>query len=246
MSKSFTPEGLEIVLQKVLERNNESIQLMLTATLKQMSEATKGVMESVLKVSLATTESAKTIADSLERIFDKCLSRLDRLEEKMNEISLKMESAAVKTEQNNGHDSFSESFWKLEEEREDRKRRERNVVISGLQRDPQIDDKELVAEFFVKNLAVKPKILGTRRLHPRNSESKICVTVSSAPEVEELLMSSVLLRSSSDPLARKCFVNRDLTKQQAELEYKRRCERREKKEAAGPKQPLPTHQPFRG
>ena len=78
------------------------------------------------------------------------------------------------------------------------------------------------------NLAVVPRIVATRRLGKdlRNPRAKICVTLENPAAAEELLMSSRVLRSSKNEDVRKIFMNRDLTKQQAELNYKKRCERR--------------------
>lgn len=270
MSKSITSENLEMILQRVLEKNNDSLndtlqkmtansemlmQKMLEKNnemferiLDKMADTTNKIIQSALQsFSTAMKDITKVIVESLDNVMDKCTSRLEGLETKVGELNGKLESttlpaSAVPVE------SVSEAIWRLEEEREERRKKEKNVIISGLPKNPQLSDKELVADFCDKHLTAKPTIMKTRRLHPGNPVSKICVTLASTIEVDDVIQSSILLRSSPDQAIKNIFINHDLTKQQAETEFKKRCERREKRGvvASKPSTPSSSKLPFRG
>jgi len=110
-----------------------------------------------------------------------------------------------------------------EREKEDIRQRLRNAIISGLPQSHGIIDVSLVESFCEQNLTVKPRIVRARRF---GRNCKVCVTLDSAYSLEDMLECSTLLKSSSDASLRTVFFNRDLTPNQAEATYKKRCDSR--------------------
>ena len=154
--------------------------------------------------------------------------RMARLESKLNEDKTSVSSLEVQTQKL--VEATSKAILVTDKEREDIKIRANNVIITGLPTptDSKITDQKLVETFCEEALTVKPRILKTRRLGKDNV--KICVTLNSPDDVKDLLSSAVILRSSSEVKFRQVYINRDLTRIQAEEAYKRRCAKRESRQ----------------
>lgn len=120
---------------------------------------------------------------------------------------------------------------KYEQEKEDIRRRTRNVIVTGLPQQGDISDLELVDSFCENFLTVKPHIVGTKRIGKdiRDPNAKLCVTLERPEAVDDIISSATILRRSTDSAVKRVYFNRDLTKQQADAAYKLRCERRHKK-----------------
>ena len=116
----------------------------------------------------------------------------------------------------------------FEREREEIKRRAGNVIVSGLPPKTNVKDVDLFGDFCGSNLTVKPRVVKVRRLGKDNksSDAKLCVTLESAEAVNDVILSSRLLRASQDPEVRRVFMNRDLTRLQSEEAYTRRMAKR--------------------
>ena len=158
-------------------------------------------------------------------------SRMNTIESRLEGLENKLpDAASLQKNDSTLLEAVSRTFVLHEQEKEERKKRSNNAVISGMMLDDAVSDSITISNFCENHLTVKPKILRTRRLNknPNQSKTLICVTLSSAEAVDDLIQSSMLLRSSKDDGAKRVFINRDLTKEQAHQNYLRRCERREK------------------
>ena len=135
-------------------------------------------------------------------------------------------------------DIITKSLINADKEKDDMKRRSLNVIISGLAPSPHVSDTALLEQFMEQNLTVKPHIVSTKRLGQSRGTTgeqsklpKLCVTLESAENVNNLLDSSSMLRSSSNQNARRVYFNRDLNRAQREAAYEARCLRRSRRPA---------------
>lgn len=121
----------------------------------------------------------------------------------------------------------TQALISIEKEKEELKIRSRNIIVTGIPPTSSGSDRELFTTFCEENLTVKPHVVRTRRIG--KDKAKLCVTLESAEAVEDTLDSASLLRNATEENARRVYFNRDLTKQQAQDAYNKRCLAREKR-----------------
>jgi hypothetical protein len=109
--------------------------------------------------------------------------------------------------------------------------RQANVVISGLPMNTQKTDAELVQQLFKDELSIQSNIVSCQRLGKPSSGKtqllKVCTT--GAKEAAGVLAGAKRLRHSADNyISKNVFINRDMTKSEAEAAYQARQRRRHK------------------
>lgn len=112
---------------------------------------------------------------------------------------------------------------------EEKDRRAKNVVISGLLLSSS-SDKVAVEKLCSTEFRFVPQINRCRHLgQPRSGHIQpVLVVLESVTDAEFLVKNAKLLRHSTDPIVKKSvFINADLTKAEALTAYQRRCRRRE-------------------
>ena len=158
--------------------------------------------------------------------------RLDTIETKLAQFqcTIPEPAAAVNEHPASGINEATRALLAIENEKEEIRLRARNVVISGLTPSSDCTDKQLLESFCDQHLTVKPLVLRTRRLgrDKTSPTSKLCATLDSPTAVDDLIESSHLLRKSTFQNVRNIYFNRDLTRQQAEIAYQNRREKRQK------------------
>lgn len=107
--------------------------------------------------------------------------------------------------------------------------RQANIVISGLPMSTQKTDAELVQQLLSVELSISSKIASCQRLGKPASGKiqllKVCTT--SAKEAADVVDAAKRLRHSTDNyISKNVFINRDMTKSEAESAYQARCRRR--------------------
>jgi len=149
---------------------------------------------------------------------------LDHIEAQFINQSGSGVSATDETFLTNVVKATSQILVAMEREKDVKKLKARNVIISGLQPKSDVSDTELVESFCEQHLTVKPHLASSRRIgnDPSNSTVKLCVTLNSEESAQHLLESATILRRSPDIIARRVYINPDLTKAQANEAYKRR------------------------
>jgi len=113
-------------------------------------------------------------------------------------------------------------------------RRKRSVVITGLPERPDIDDITAFTELCEYYLPVKPTVGygGCRRIGQETSAGprRLLLRLNSETMAVELIRCAPLLRKSDDEyVARKIFINRDLSPSESKLAYEARKRRRDLK-----------------
>jgi hypothetical protein len=111
----------------------------------------------------------------------------------------------------------SQALISMEREKEEMKLRSRNVIVTGMPASSTVSDKDLLETFCEEDLTVKPRVAHSRRIG--KDKVKLCVSLESTEAVDDLLVSSSLLRNATDQNVRQTYVNRDLTKRQAQGAY---------------------------
>ena len=203
-----------------------------------MSKANMDMIEQIV------TRISEKLVESMGKMmqeFAKCLNesvaaRMTNLETKLSAIELKLASAttnpcAVNDQSAQGASTVAEviskTMYAIESQREEAQVKALNVIVSGLPPQSGVTDSVMFEQFCENNLTVKPRIARTRRLGRSDDGSrpaKLCVTLDSAESVRSLLESAVILRRSLSHSH--VFINKDLTKAQAEAAYKARCRKR--------------------
>lgn len=125
----------------------------------------------------------------------------------------------------------SSTLVEIEKQKDELREKSVNVVVVGLKLLADVPDNNVFANFCEDNLTIKPRVVRSRRIGKNLQEPKLCVTLDSAECVNNLLESARILRHSTDLYAKEVYINRDLTRTQAEAAYKARCLRRTKKTA---------------
>lgn len=116
-------------------------------------------------------------------------------------------------------------------DKEDKKKRANNIVVSGLTIDEQFDSKAVVAGMILQEFGREVTVKSCRRLGVPVSGKppNILVTLSSAEDASHLVSNAKILRHSGSELVRsKVFVNADLTPAEAKAAYELRCARRQR------------------
>jgi len=192
----ITMEMFEIMLTKVTEKFTESINLMI-------KEFTKCITESV-------SSQISALECRLKNTFSPD-------QQQATPVSL---TASIS-------EAVSKTLMEIDQQREEARVRASNVVITGLPPQSGVSDTVLFEKFCEENLTVKPRIVRTKRLgrgsNPR-ATAKLCVTVDSPESAADVIDSASILRHSTT--FKHVYLNRDLSKAQAEAAYEARCRRR--------------------
>lgn len=112
---------------------------------------------------------------------------------------------------------------------EEKNRRARNIVISGLSTS-SVSDKVAVENLCDTEIGFKPQIVSCRRLGQQISGrvQPVLVVLQSVSDAEYLIRNARCLRQSTNPVIRSdVYINADLTKAEALTAYQRRCRRRQ-------------------
>lgn len=111
--------------------------------------------------------------------------------------------------------------------------RQANVIISGLPACSQKTDAELAQQLFTDELMLHCNIVSCQRLG-KSSPGKtqlLKVCMSGTNEAADVLSAAKRLRHSTDDyICHHVYINKDMTKSEAELAYRERCRRREIKQ----------------
>ena len=200
-------------LIKITETLTTSLQTMLAQVTKTITDS----MDRTIKCLSARVDSLESKLDGFDRlsktINDSLTDSIKVMESQVNAFQLKFEKICST---HGGNESYTQatltkSLWDMDREREERKNRENNMIVSGLPPHPQLSDVEYATEIFEKNLAIKPTIVKARRFGKDLENTKLCITFSNPETVKDLIQSSRLLRSSTDTLLRKVYLNKDMT-----------------------------------
>jgi hypothetical protein len=129
-------------------------------------------------------------------------------------------------------ETISKTMVEIELQREEKKKRSLNVIISGLGLPAKegVNDKNLFEKFCEDNLTVKPRVMRTSRpMRPTDSNvpPKLIVTLQSAEDAHDVISSSSILRHSFQ--FSRVFINRDLTGEETSAAYESRCRKRNSK-----------------
>ena len=202
--KGFTADILEETLNSFLDKFAETFCKMIT----QFGD----VLKDTINVQLATMNA-----------------RLDRIENRMAHCDLGVvRGSSPPCDGTAVIEATTKAIIEAEKLKEEIKLRASNVVISGLPAVRGLTDKEMIEKFCEDNLTTKPRILRTRRLGANWAApgTKVCATLECQDSVTALLQSSALLRQSTDPLVKKVYFNKDLTKAELKAAYEARCKKR--------------------
>ena len=117
--------------------------------------------------------------------------------------------------------------------------RANNIVVSGVPKMDNMEDKDLIAELIDKEFNLQPLIKQCKRLGKPtiNRTQSLLVTLDSADHVNTILSDARILRKSLNELIRaNVFINADLTQAEASVAYEERCRRRLQRETLAKKQ----------
>ena len=109
-------------------------------------------------------------------------------------------------------------------------RRARNIVVSGLPTTVNDDDAQ-ASQLFESEFGIKPNIVKCRRLgkQQQNKIQPLLITLRSDGEAELYITRAKQLRNSTNNYNRQnIFINRDVTRAEAQAAYLDRCERRQR------------------
>jgi hypothetical protein len=215
MAKAITPDLIETIVTRVMEKFTDVL-------------------------TVITNNLSAVIRDTFNAQLAILNARLDAIEGK---IALNSTAGGYRGDvvYDTSHPSGSlpnelsatviEGLLNYEKEKEEIRRRSRNVIITGLPRQHDTSDFELVESFCENHLTVKPHIVNAKRVgrDTHDHHAKLCVTLESPETVDDIISSATILRTSTDPAVKRVYFNRDLTKQQADAAYQRRLEKRSKK-----------------
>ena len=112
----------------------------------------------------------------------------------------------------------------------EQKRRESSLIVSGLQESPTHTDKTLFMNLCSEEFNVQPDIVITKRLG-RSQPTKIrplLIVTRKTDQAQHLIAAAKQLRNSSKPTVRdNVYINRNLTRAEAEAAYRVRVQRRQ-------------------
>jgi len=188
----------------------------------------------VTKISDKFVESMKEMVKELTKSFSETVAtRIASLESRLTAIESKLSN--IPDNQNTAGPAdtaslvevVSTTILELEKQKEEIKTKSLNVIVTGLNVQPKVSDKDMFEQFCENNLTLKPRVVRTRRIGrtgDANVLPKLCVTLDSSESATNIIESARILSMSAD--FSRVYMNRDLTKSQAEAAYKARCLRR--------------------
>lgn len=207
MAKSISPELLEQILTRVTDKFNDMFKLFVEQVVSAINNRIDNVEAKFGELSAQMTKMSKNM-DDLGRSATK----------------LPAEPAPVK----NDLDTTVKALMAVELEKDDRAKRSRNIIITGLVPEEGRNDTDVFNTFCEHNLTVKPHLLSCSRVGKATATrpAKLRITLDNSQAAEDLLASSSILRQSSDTIARSVYFNRDLTRMEAQTAYEERQRRR--------------------
>jgi len=126
------------------------------------------------------------------------------------------------------------------EERRERDRRIKSVIVMGLPSSSDVNDKTAFQQLCSAELGVELSVMYTRRLGVDTQRVRpLLVGLQSEQDAAHLLERAKGLRRSSDETVRRnIYINPNLSPEESRLAYEARCRRRERQQH-GRRQPLP-------
>jgi len=118
---------------------------------------------------------------------------------------------------------------------EEKDRRAKNIVVSGLSPSSSSSDKTLIENLCHTEFQLNPQIVKCRRLGKSIPDrvQPILVVFQTVREADFLIANAKWLRQSSNPAVKNSvYINPDLTKAESLAAYQRRCRRRDSKRSA--------------
>jgi hypothetical protein len=112
----------------------------------------------------------------------------------------------------------------------ERKRRESSLIVSGINEDPQQSDREVFIKLCHDEFGIQPDIVSTQRLgQVRPNQSRpLLITMRAPVQAQKLITEAKQLRRSQNQFVRdNIYINRNLTKAEAEAAYQSRVQRRQ-------------------
>ena len=127
----------------------------------------------------------------------------------------------------------------------DKDRRAKSITVNGLMPNNGISDSDNFHQLCISEFSINAQIISTRRLG-KSSDGRVrplLVSLSSKDVADDIIKHDQLLRRSTVSTVRdNVFINRNLTKIEAQLAYNERCQRRQRLQQRQRQQPQP-HQP---
>jgi hypothetical protein len=116
----------------------------------------------------------------------------------------------------------------LETEKEERAKRQRNVIITDLVPEEGVNDEVIFERFCNEHLTVKPHPVSSRRVGKpaEGRPMKLRITLENSQSVNDLIESSAILRHSTNNSVKKVYFNRDQTKMERQAGFEQREQRR--------------------
>jgi len=116
----------------------------------------------------------------------------------------------------------------VELEKDDRIKRSRKIIVSGLVPQVHTADNDVFNSFRENNLTVKPHLMSCHRVGKPTATrlAKLKISLDNSQAVDYLIVSSPILRQSVDATIRNVYFNKDLTKMEAQAAYEERQRRR--------------------
>lgn len=198
MTAKANLDMMEVIVSKLTDKFIESINIMMREFTKCVSEAISG--------KIAAVES-----------------RLGNIE---NLLSCSSDPGSSPFSPTAVANVVTKAVLDFENQRAEMTAKSVNVIISGLPPSTDTSDVSLVERFCEENLTIKPRVIRARRLGKGNGTGppKLCVSLENPGVVDSLIDAATILRHN--PHHSHVFINRDLTRAQAEAAYKARVTRR--------------------
>jgi len=115
----------------------------------------------------------------------------------------------------------------------DKDRRAKSVIVNGLSPSDVISDSENFRQLCVSELSINPQVSSTRRLGRVTSTDgrtkPLLVYLGSKEEMDDIIKNAKTLRRSMvSDIRDNVYINRNLTRIEAQLAYEERCRRRQR------------------
>lgn len=192
--------------------------------------------------SLHASDLKALIANSVSEALSSFSERLDTIESRLSQLEANYSSFDSKFQQfgklRPPSDSSAHNIQDLQatisaeiRRENERRTKEKNLIISGLAPDQSKSDEVLVQDLCINHLSIPENVveeISTKRIGPQDVQfPKLIVTVSSISKKILILKKAKLLRNSKDPSIRsKVFINPDLTKEEQHSQFLLRQELR--------------------
>ncbi|ESN90115.1 hypothetical protein HELRODRAFT_182809 [Helobdella robusta] len=146
---------------KLIEKSNENVRKSLAHSENILSKLFESTVIRMEALGNSFERAVKSMSEAVTESMGQLLTTVAALSTSVSEC----QKQVLKMNETPLIESMTRALWAVDQERKDEERRASNVIISGMDMQPGINDKDAVSTLCENYLTLKPQIVKTRRIN---------------------------------------------------------------------------------